>query len=196
MRKFLCCLVLLLTVAAASSMTMMPPEEGVQTDAYSVTPAAQECNVQVAGKLKNSENAMLEALADAEMNEPWQVKHYYPEIPLTAELQDVLFDACDEYGIDYAVALGLIETESCFNSMAFNPASGCYGLCQLNPTYFPSGLSPADNIRHGMKYLAHQIYSYGSIEAALTAYNAGHDTGNRSYARAVLACASEWENIL
>lgn len=117
---------------------------------------------------------------------------YNSAIPLSDDLQDVLFDACEEFCIDPAVALGLIQKESEFDVDAISK-KGCYGLCQLNPKYFPSGLSPAENIRYGIEYLAFQFARYnGDIKAALTAFNAGHDTGKRSYANAVLKYAEEW----
>ena len=91
----------------------------------------------------------------------------------------------------YALALGLIYTESRFDAYAVS-ASGCYGYCQLNPRYFPAGLCPADNIRHGIGWLGELIVEYGDVGAALTAYNAGHDTGDRWYAELVLGAAREW----
>lgn len=89
--------------------------------------------------------------------------------------------------------LGLIEVESSFRRDAVNQTSGCYGYCQLNPAYFPSGLSPEDNIRTGISYLAEKLERYDEMGAGLTAYNAGYDTGNRGYAEKVLAAAERWE---
>ena len=117
--------------------------------------------------------------------------YYRPDVPLSYELQDSLHTACARYGVDYALALGLIEVESGFDPDAVSP-HGCYGLCQLSPRYFPAGLSPADNVEAGIAYLAEQISKYGGAEAGLTAYNAGTDTGNRAYAHAVLAAAEKW----
>ena len=119
--------------------------------------------------------------------------YFQKDVPLSYDLQDALHTACTRYGIDYAVALGLIEVESAFDVEAVNPASGCYGLTQLNPRYHPSGLSPADNIEHGIRYLSGQIDRYGSLEAGLQAYHDGHDTGARWYANAVLEAAERWK---
>ena len=116
-------------------------------------------------------------------------------IPLDAEVQDRLFDLCDELGLDPALALALIQTESNFQTDAVSCA-GCYGLCQLNPVYFPSGLAPAENIEYGLRYLARNIAAYGSTEAGLCAYNAGHDTGDRGYANLVISRSYEWSNKL
>lgn len=118
---------------------------------------------------------------------------YRDDVPLSYDLQQVLIEASEENGIPYNVALGLIDVESGFDPDAVS-AAGCYGLTQLNPEYFPGDLSPAENITTGLEYLAYQLDCYdGDMAAALTAYNAGHDTGARWYAEAVLEAAGEWE---
>lgn len=123
--------------------------------------------------------------------------YFNDEIPLIYELQDELRTACEAYGIPYPLALALIETESTFQVDAVNADSGCYGLCQLNPRYFPADLTPAQNIWAGMDYLAFCLERYGGdTEAALTAYNAGHDTGDKVYANKVMKNQEKWEEIL
>lgn len=117
-------------------------------------------------------------------------------IPLDAECQKALFDSCDQYGIPYHVALGLIETESRFDPYVVSYA-GCYGLCQLNPLYFPSGLSPADNIRYGMEYLAERVRHYGGdIVRGLQGYTNYIDNGSRVYPNTVLAFAEKWKDVI
>ena len=64
---------------------------------------------------------------------------YNPAIPLSAELQAVLYEACEENDVPVALALGVIEVESCFLADADN--GQCYGLMQLNRKYFPDKLS-------------------------------------------------------
>lgn len=116
---------------------------------------------------------------------------YSPDIPLSPELQSVLQEACDAYQVPECLVLGLIEVESRFQVEADN--GQCYGLMQLNRDYFPSNLSPAENIWAGVEYLGRCLKRYeGNIPAALCAYNAGHDTGYRGYANAVLAAAERW----
>lgn len=117
---------------------------------------------------------------------------YDPDVPLSEDLQYILLAACEGSGVEPAIALGLIEVESRFNVNADNGL--CYGLMQLNRRYFPSNLSPGENIIYGVEYLGRLLARYGAVEAALTAYNAGHDTGNRVYANAVLAAAEKWRN--
>lgn len=115
---------------------------------------------------------------------------YDPAIPLSPPLQEALRQACAEADVPVALALGLIEAESCFEPYADN--GQCYGLCQLNRDYFPDKLSPEDNLRAGIAYLGRLLEQYGDIEVALTCYNAGHDTGSRIFAGAVLAAAEAW----
>ena len=116
---------------------------------------------------------------------------YDERVPLSKDLQEALTYACQAHGVEYALALGLIQAESNFDINAVS-YSGCYGLCQLNPVYFPANLTPAENIEHGIAYLAREIAYYGDIAAGLTAYHAGHDDGTRGYASVVLRYAAEW----
>lgn len=136
-----------------------------------------------------------EASPTVETSEPSlePVEDWYIEsIPLDKPLQKAVFDAACENGVDYFTALGMIQVESGFRPDSVNQVSGCYGLCQLNPAWFPSGLSPEGNVRAGMEYLGKLIEGHnGDVPAALTAYNAGYDTGLREYASAVLSAADE-----
>lgn len=113
------------------------------------------------------------------------------DVPLSAELQSALLTICDETGMDPLLALGLIETESGFQTDAVSPW-GDYGLCQLNQLYFPTDITPEENMRLGISLLARNIEQYGSVAAGLTAYNRGHDDGSRAYASVVLAKAQGW----
>lgn len=120
-----------------------------------------------------------------------ELGYFREDVPLIYELQDVLHTECEKACVPYEMALGLIQTESNFCSDAVSP-HGCYGLMQLNPIYFPSGLTDAENIKAGIQHLGDLIDRYGDTAAALTAYHAGRDTGDRGYANAVLDAAEEW----
>ena len=115
-------------------------------------------------------------------------------IPLPPDLAAVLTVACEAEGVPQDIALGVmdVETGGTFDPTAVNPVSGCYGLMQLNPVYFPSGLTPSENIQAGIGYLGELLARYDTTDAALTAYHDGHDTGRRGYARAVLEAAEKW----
>lgn len=118
--------------------------------------------------------------------------YFRADVPLDYELQDVLHTAAQANGVPYHVALGLIYVESRFDPEAVSLA-GCYGLTQLNPRYFPSGLTPEENIEAGMEYLGSLIERYGDLSAALCSYHDGHDTGRRGYSNAVLEAAEKWQ---
>lgn len=126
-----------------------------------------------------------------ELHEPEEVAWLIEDLELSEGLQKVVFESTTAFNVDYYTMLGLIQVESRFNPDAVNSRTGAYGLCQLNPKYFPSGLSYSDNIWKGTEYLSQLIQKYqGDIMAALTAYNAGNDTGNREYAMSVMAAAN------
>lgn len=121
---------------------------------------------------------------------PEPIEDWYIEsIPLDKQLQKAVFDAARENGVDYFTALGLIQVESDFRVDAVS-SCGCYGLMQLHTEWFPSGLSPDENVRAGMEYLGQLLETYqGDVQAALRAYNNGYDDGDRAYSTVVLIVA-------
>lgn len=124
---------------------------------------------------------------------PEPVEDWYIEsFPLDKQLQKVVFDAACENGVDYFIALGLIQVESNFQADAVNPVTGCRGLCQLSPKYFPGDYTPGENVRAGMEYLGQLLETYhGDVQAALRAFNRGYDDGDRCYSNAVLSAAED-----
>lgn len=111
-------------------------------------------------------------------------------VPLDEGCRAALQEACAAHGVPVCLALGLMEVESGFDPEADSGVSK--GLMQLNKRYFPENLSPEENIRAGVAYLGELLARHADIQAALTCYNAGHDTGDRTYAQAVLAAAEKW----
>lgn len=136
----------------------------------------------------------VEAAREAAQEDP-----YDETIPLSRGLQAVLRDACKANNVALCDALGVIEVESNFQSDANNGL--CIGLMQCNEKYASkfkeatgqSIYTPEGNILGGVWYLGTLLDQYdGDTQAALTAFNAGHDTGDRGYARAVLAASEKW----
>lgn len=167
---------LVMTAKAAS-----PVVKTIRVQSY-IAPAAPP------SELPKEEELIYEALEED--------GYFSDSIPLSYDLQDTLSWACEEYGVPFCVGLGLIETESQFNIYAKSKA-GCYGLCQLNPKYFPAELDAHGNIRAGMEFLGSLIKRYGGdLPAALRAYNRGYDDGWRGYSNAVLSNADKWCEIL
>lgn len=134
-----------------------------------------------------------------ETQEAEQEGPYNDTIPLSRELQAVLREACGVNDVALCDALGVIEVESNFQTDANNGL--CIGLMQCNKKYASkfegatghSIYTPEGNIRGGVWYLGALLKQYdGDIQAALTSYNAGHDTGDRRYARRVLDASEKW----
>ena len=117
---------------------------------------------------------------------------YREDVPLERELQAALRAACEESGVPVSLALGLIQEESQFQLDVVS-RKGAYGLCQLNPKYFPRDLTAAENIAAGVGYLGELLERHEDTAAALRAYNLGYDDGDRKFADAVLAAAERWE---
>lgn len=163
-------------VAGAAVTTQQPPVQPQDKPVRAVEVSASK-------EPPPDENALIEAALVAQ-------GCFREDVPLDYSLQDHLHTACEANNVPYHVALGLIWVESRFQPDADNGTS--YGLCQLNRDYFPDKLTPAENIWAGMEYLGSLIDRYGDLGAALTAYNAGSDTGDRTYASAVLEAAENW----
>ena len=116
---------------------------------------------------------------------------YHNPTPLSDELFQAVDAAAVEHGVPVCLALGLIQVESSFDPEAISP-KGCYGLTQLNPKFFPSGLSAEENVQTGLAHLGDLLAQYDTM-TALTIYNAGRDTGDREYANKVMETAWAWE---
>jgi hypothetical protein len=83
----------------------------------------------------------------------------------------------DEHGIDRKLFRALISAESSWNPKTVSSA-GAMGLTQLMPETAKSlgvldPFDPVQNLQGGAKYLRRQLDTFGSIELALAAYNAG-----------------------
>lgn len=154
---------------------------GKATEAHETHGVVQEYHPGV----QSQEKATEEATED--------IPEFVNNTPLSDEEYRTLLEVCEENRIDPSLALGLIEVESNFRADAVSKA-GCYGYCQINPSWHPADLSPEENIRYGVGFLASQFERYGNLESGLTAYNAGHDTGDTSYARKVMRAAEEWRD--
>lgn len=121
-------------------------------------------------------------------------KTIYDVLPLDASVIDAIIETCAENDIPILNAIGIIDLESQFDVNA-RAGSGCYGLCQLNPRYFPKNLSPEDNVRYGINYLASHYKTYKDWTKAYNAYNAGHVTGDTKYANQVYNLIDKWKKV-
>lgn len=135
---------------------------------------------------------------------------FVPEVPLEPELQEALWQACDQYAVPYEVALGVAETESHFDLDADN--GSCFGVMQINSVNFDwlkeRGIDPTTyegNLQAGVLMLGQHMGAYKDWHKALMAYNCGADGASKlwsqgytssRYSRAVMLAAENWKTIL
>ncbi|NWL86844.1 lytic transglycosylase [Paenibacillus sp. 79R4] len=97
---------------------------------------------------------------------------------IAADIQQLIADAAQRYGVAPSLIQAVIEAESSFNPKVVSSA-GAKGLMQLmDGTARGLGVTdsfdPAQNIDGGTRYLANLIRRFGGNEStALAAYNAG-----------------------
>lgn len=136
---------------------------------------------------------------------------FIPEVPLEPELQETLWDACDQYGVPYELALAVAETESSFDVDADNGL--CIGTMQINRGNISwlvgEGVDPTiyeGNLQAGALILGQHLDTYaGDWHKALMAYNCGAGGAAKlwakgytssKYSRAVVATAETWKTII
>ena len=130
---------------------------------------------------------------------------------LAYDLQEIMQDACEVYGVPYALALAIAEVETHFDPDAVSPTHD-YGLMQINQVnheWLQSlGMDPltyAGNIEGGLYIIGNYLSKYGDTEMALMAYNNGPggarklwDAGTyqTDYTRKVMTALEHWTSIL
>ena len=130
---------------------------------------------------------------------------------LAYDLQEIMQDQCERYGVPYALALAIAEVETHFDPDAVSPTHD-YGLMQINQVNHEwlqgLGMDPlthAGNIEAGVYIIGNYLDRYGDTEQALMAYNNG-PTGARKlwdagvyqtdYTRKVMTALEHWTSIL
>ena len=110
----------------------------------------------------------------------------------TPKQKDYIEETAESYGISPKLVKAIIEVESGGNANAVGDNGNSLGLMQIQPRYHAqrlkegeSLLDPKVNVRVGCEILSEIMAKYGTLDEALTVYNAGHDTGSREYANRV-----------
>lgn len=110
----------------------------------------------------------------------------------TPKQKDYIEETAESYGISPKLVKAIIEVESGGDVNAIGDDGNSVGLMQIQPKYHAqrlkegeSLLDPKVNVRIGCEILSEIMEKYGTLDEALTVYNAGHDTGDRSYANRV-----------
>ena len=110
----------------------------------------------------------------------------------TPKQKDYIEETAESYGISPKLVKAIIEVESGGDVNAIGDDGNSVGLMQIQPKYHAqrlkegeSLLDPKVNVRIGCEILSEIMEKYGTLDEALTVYNAGHDTGDRNYANRV-----------
>ena len=99
---------------------------------------------------------------------------------LSLDLQEDLREACEESGVDMALALSVIQQETNFQNIVGDNGNS-YGYMQVQPRWHQERMDrlgvtdlmdPASNFRVGCDYLAECLDRY-PMASALSAYNSG-----------------------
>lgn len=124
---------------------------------------------------------------------PCEDTYLLEDIPLSYELQAMLYGACQEFEIDFDMALAVIEQETNFRNVTGDDGASV-GYMQVQDRWW-SGLmeeigardltEPEDNFRTGCAILRQLLDKHGNIEDALSAYNTGRP-GETRYSREVM----------
>ena len=157
-----------------------------------------------------AEPLFTESRVTIQVNEQdYPVNVYTDEVPLSEGWQCYTQDTCRRYGIDYALMLSLMETESSFQADA--DSGWAYGLCQIgwiNQDWLAEEgidiMTNQGNIEAACLILSDYLERY-TTEQALMCYNQGEygaqedfDNGIYStrYSQTVLAGAEKWKGVL
>lgn len=126
------------------------------------------------------------------------------DVPLDVSLQEHIVKQADKAGIDPAIIVAMAYKESTYNHNAIGDGGNSYGLLQVQPRWHYERmqklnctdlLDPYQNVAVAVDYLCELLNRYGSIEAALTAYNRGSYSGKvTQYAKTILAHAEKLNN--
>lgn len=124
---------------------------------------------------------------------PCEDTYLRDDIPLSYELQAMLYGACKEFEIEYTIALAMIEQETNFKNI-MGDGGKAYGYFQVWPKWHKDRMAqlgvsdlmdPEGNFRVAMHFMRENLDRYGSLEDALSYYNTGAP-GQTRYSREVM----------
>lgn len=119
---------------------------------------------------------------------------------LPGPLHKIVIEECKATKVNFYVieAIALVESGGTPNLIGDNGES--IGLCQIQPKWHKERMKrlgvtdlkdPRQNIKVCVDILNELVGKYDTLEEALTAYNAGYDTGDRTYANKIMEVMDE-----
>lgn len=176
-------LVCLLFFAFAAGVACMEREEA-EPEADSSVEAVETAAVMPAPAAEEPQERQFGLCEDTYLRE---------DIPMSYELQAMLYGACLEFEVPYELALAVIEQETNFRNVTGDDGASV-GYMQIQHRWW-GGLmdeigardltDPEDNFRTGCAIIRKLMDKHGSVEDALTAYNRGKP-GQSKYSRDVM----------
>lgn len=173
----------------------------------SMTETTAEVMTEIAAQVTTETIARVEtetatgAASDSISIEPIQSPYY--SIPLSCELQDLIFTMCDKYSLPYEIVLSVIYHESTYRPHLVGDSGAAYGLMQVQPKWHLARMAkygiysneelfdPFANVCVGIDYLG-ELYRAGKgLEWTLMAYNGGPDYADALTARGVTSKYAE-----
>lgn len=158
-------------------------------------PATEEIEVDVLPTVEPETETVIEPYTD----------FYHEDIPLRYAEQRDLYEASEEFGVDYYTMLGLIERETNFRNI-YGDNGNASGYCQIWLKWWSEKMQdigasdlniPEDNFRTACAIVRELTDRYGSTAGALTAYNTGSYNGTATeYAKSVMAKAEKWRALI
>lgn len=136
-------------------------------------------------------------IAKAQEPEAVETKKYY-NVPLPAEIQDYIFQLCEENNVEPVLIFAIVETESDFNPNCVS-CTNDYGLMQINKCNHQwlkeqygvdNFLDPKQNLLCGISMIAtHLKNNNGDWIKALMCYNQGSSGAKRLWAKGIYETA-------
>lgn len=149
------------------------------------------------------------SVVDSENNTLDATDHLFP-VPLDIDVQEHIIEVCEDYQMDPALVISVIQRESGYDSDALGDNGASEGLMQIKRQYNLERmtrlgchdlLDPKQNVTVGIDLLSELLNTYETVEMALMVYNAGATGANTywfsqgiystAYTRDVLATMAE-----
>lgn len=133
-----------------------------------------------------------EVVIEPIVEQPEEPSVEYYDVPLSEDLQDHIFELCENYDIDPALIICMIQRESNFRPEAMGDSGESYGLMQIKKKYQRERMAklgctnlrdPYENLTVGIDLFSELLESGDSVEWALMAYNGGPSYANRMISR-------------
>ena len=176
-------LVCLLFFAFAAGVACMEREEAEPEEESSVE-AVETASVMPVPAAEEPQERQLGLCEDTYLRD---------DIPLSYELQAMLYGACKEFEIEYTIALAMIEQETNFKNI-MGDGGKAYGYFQVWIKWHKDRMAqlgvtdlmdPEGNFRVALHFMRENLDRYGSLEDALSYYNTGAP-GQTRYSREVM----------